>query len=103
MDYNIVWVRGHVEVYDWAGRFCFSADNEREALEELELTAVKITVKEAVHTPAGWTASFIAMGAGPDNTSGVDEAADTQLPPPAQRRSACRSRSPPSSCPCPQW
>ena len=37
MDYNIVWVRGHVEVYDWAGRFCFSADNEREALEELEL------------------------------------------------------------------
>ncbi len=21
MDYNIVWVRGHVEVYDWAGRF----------------------------------------------------------------------------------
>ena len=43
MDYNIVWVRGHVEVYDWAvgdgHRFCFSADNEREALEELELTA----------------------------------------------------------------
>ena len=39
MDYEIVWVRGHVEVYDWAGRFCFSADNEREALEELGLTA----------------------------------------------------------------
>ena len=36
VDYNIVWVRGHVEVYDWAGRFCFSADNEREAREELE-------------------------------------------------------------------
>lgn len=35
-DYSIVWVRGHVEVYDWAGRFCFSADNEREAREELE-------------------------------------------------------------------
>ena len=35
-DYDIVWVRGHVEVYDWAGRFCFSADNEREALEELK-------------------------------------------------------------------
>ena len=34
MDYSIVWVRGHVEVYDWAGRFCFSADNEREAREE---------------------------------------------------------------------
>ena len=39
MDYNIIWVRGHVEVYDWAGRFCFSADNEREALEELEAAA----------------------------------------------------------------
>lgn len=39
MDYNIVWVRGHVEVYDWAGRFCFSADNEREAMEELEEVA----------------------------------------------------------------
>ena len=37
--WNIVWVRGHVEVYDWAGRFCFSADNEREAREELALTA----------------------------------------------------------------
>ena len=36
-DYDIVWVRGHVEVYDWAGRFCFSADNEREAWEELEM------------------------------------------------------------------
>lgn len=39
MDYSIVWVRGHVEVYDHAGRFCFSADNEREAWEELGLTA----------------------------------------------------------------
>lgn len=39
MDHSIVWVRGHVEVYDWAGRFCFSADSEREALEELEQTA----------------------------------------------------------------
>lgn len=39
MDYNIVWVRGHVEVYDRAGQFCFSADSEREAWEELELTA----------------------------------------------------------------
>ena len=35
MDYSIVWVRGHVEVYDWAGRFCFCADNEREAREAL--------------------------------------------------------------------
>ena len=36
MGYEMFWVRGHVEVYDNAGRFCFSADNEREALEEME-------------------------------------------------------------------
>lgn len=35
MEYKIVWVRGHVEVYDGTGRFFFSADNEREAREEL--------------------------------------------------------------------
>lgn len=29
-------VRGHVEVYDNRGQFLFSADNEREAREELE-------------------------------------------------------------------
>ena len=39
MDYTMIWVRGHIEVYDWAGRFCFSADNEREAREELALSA----------------------------------------------------------------
>ena len=39
MDYSIVWVREHVEVYDCAGRFCFSADSEREAREELALSA----------------------------------------------------------------
>ena len=37
MDYDIIWVCGHVEVYDWAGRFCFSADSEREAREELAM------------------------------------------------------------------
>ena len=42
MDYNIIWVRGHVEVYDWAGRFCFSADSEREAMEELACEAATI-------------------------------------------------------------
>ena len=36
MNYEIRYVRGHVEVYDQAGRFRFSADSEREALEELE-------------------------------------------------------------------
>ena len=40
MDYEIVWVRGHVEVYDQRGRFCCSGDTEGEALAELaELAA----------------------------------------------------------------
>ena len=29
-------VRGHIQVYDMNGKFLFSADNEREAREELE-------------------------------------------------------------------
>ncbi len=33
--YSIQSVHGHVQVYDAAGRFLFSADNEREAREEL--------------------------------------------------------------------
>lgn len=36
MNYEIRYVHGHVEVYDLAGRFCCSGDNEREALAELE-------------------------------------------------------------------
>ena len=39
MDYSIIWVREHVEVYDCAGRYCFSADTEREAREEMEQSA----------------------------------------------------------------
>ncbi|BFK88763.1 hypothetical protein I4200191B4_30690 [Pseudoflavonifractor gallinarum] len=35
MYYEFRWVCGHVEVYDHAGRFCFSADSEQEAREEL--------------------------------------------------------------------
>ena len=35
MEAEIRFVRGHVEVYDREGRFLFSADTEREALEEL--------------------------------------------------------------------
>ena len=35
MNYEIRYVRGHVEVYDQMGRFRFSADSEWEALEEL--------------------------------------------------------------------
>ena len=34
--YSIKYVRGHVQVYDRNGKFLFSADNEREAREELE-------------------------------------------------------------------
>lgn len=39
MEYEIRWVYGHVEVYDSAGVFRFSADSEREALAELAETA----------------------------------------------------------------
>lgn len=35
MEYRIVDVMGHVEVYDSQGRFLFSADTEAEALEDL--------------------------------------------------------------------
>lgn len=33
--YSIRYVHGHVQVYDNNGKFLFSADNEREAREEL--------------------------------------------------------------------
>jgi hypothetical protein len=33
------YVHGHVQVYDHKGAFLFSADNEREAREELEQLA----------------------------------------------------------------
>ena len=33
--YQIRNVRGHIQVYDFRGNFLFSADNEREAREEL--------------------------------------------------------------------
>ncbi len=33
--YTIEYVRGHVQVYDWNGRFLFSADTEKEAREEM--------------------------------------------------------------------
>jgi len=39
MEHTIIWVNGHVEVYDYAGWFCFSADSHREALEELRNAA----------------------------------------------------------------
>lgn len=33
--FTIRYVHGHVQVYDWNGRFLFSADTEQEAREEL--------------------------------------------------------------------
>ena len=33
--YSMIYVQGHVQVYDAAGRFLFSADSEREAREEM--------------------------------------------------------------------
>ena len=36
MEYKMVWVREHVEVFDCAGRFCFSADTMQEAWAELD-------------------------------------------------------------------
>lgn len=37
--YSMRYVHGHVQVYDHRGNFLFSADNEREAREELEAIA----------------------------------------------------------------
>lgn len=34
--YNIIYMRGHIQVYDDNGKFLFSADSEREAREELK-------------------------------------------------------------------
>ena len=34
--YSMKHVAGHIQVYDMTGAFLFSADNEREAREELE-------------------------------------------------------------------
>ena len=34
--YSIRNVQGHIQVYDWSGKFLFSADTEKEAREELE-------------------------------------------------------------------
>lgn len=54
MEYSMVWVRGHIEVYDGAGRFCFSADNEREAWEELEGSGPDPLSPLTGSTPGSW-------------------------------------------------
>ncbi len=33
--HSMIYVQGHVQVYDTCGRFLFSADSEREAREEM--------------------------------------------------------------------
>lgn len=33
--FTIRYVHGHLQVYDWNGKFLFSADTEREAREEM--------------------------------------------------------------------
>ena len=35
MEYTIIWVNGHIEVYDANGEFWFSADTRAEVREEL--------------------------------------------------------------------
>ena len=47
MNYEIRYVRGHVEVYDQMGRFRFSADSEWEALEELGGDLLNMVVETA--------------------------------------------------------
>ena len=39
MNIEMRYIRGHIEVYDENGRFLFSADNEREAYEDIALLA----------------------------------------------------------------
>ena len=51
MEYRFVWVNGHIEVYDQMGRFCFSADNKREAMEELEDAALRHLLSVAIRLP----------------------------------------------------
>lgn len=34
--YSILYIRGHIQVYDMNGNFLFSADSEREVREELK-------------------------------------------------------------------
>ena len=36
-DYTMKYIGGHIEVYYLRGEFLFSADNEREALDDIEL------------------------------------------------------------------
>lgn len=36
MMFTVKYVRGHIQVYDYNGKFLFSADSEQELREELE-------------------------------------------------------------------
>ena len=46
MGYTISYVHGHVEVYDDAGRFVFSADDHREAMDEIAKRLAVFTLNE---------------------------------------------------------
>ncbi|MCL1804592.1 MAG: hypothetical protein FWG28_01085 [Clostridiales bacterium] len=46
MKYKLSYVHGHVEVFDETGRFMFSADNHREAMEEIEKRQAAFMLKE---------------------------------------------------------
>lgn len=41
--FDMRYVRGHVEVFDWRGEFCFSADSMAEAMEELREQSRRVT------------------------------------------------------------
>ena len=51
MRYEMKFVRGHVEIYDGEGNFVFSADNEREAEEDLQLLSTPHPTRGVVHPP----------------------------------------------------
>jgi sensor domain CHASE-containing protein len=46
--FSMQYLHGHVMVYDKNGKFLFSADNEREALEELQPNKVITDMKELI-------------------------------------------------------
>ena len=48
MRHQMMNVMGHIEIFDGSGRFLFSADNEREALEELAVYLMELEDRNIV-------------------------------------------------------
>jgi hypothetical protein len=46
MNYKLSYIHGHVEVFDDAGKFIFSADDHREAMEEIKKRQAAFAIKE---------------------------------------------------------